>query len=612
MSTAQELGSPASPEVTTGSGTPNSPRRGSAPKRKKNKALRSIITTVIVLAVIAAIGFSIWYFLFREKAPESDIMAAPVSRGSIVSTVEGSGNAKAGENAAITLTAAGTIQEVFVGVGDQVMEGQPLYTAISPEAETQVANAQKAIDDQTAAIETLRKNVTTAQKALERAQEELADMRGRVSELTTTAPFAGKIIDAIDLEEGDELSAGEKLATLVNDKRMKLKLYYSYAYESSISSGQAVSVSIPALMISIDGVVEDIEKVSFVSQEGGIFFEVTIGLDNPGTLTEGMDASAVASSGGMEIYPYANGQLEYSGREDILTLQPGKVQRVGALRSYANVSAGETLLVQSAEAMDEQIEVLTDAVEFAQEGVTAAEQAVIDGEAHLTELQEALTKAQQGLDNFNAVSPISGTITSCTIGPGSEVPSGTTVITISDTTNMIVEITVDDRNIPFVTPGMQVELSDWNGNSYIGTVTSIDMTNSESGYSGMTTYPVTLTVENYSGTLLQGMWLDYSFVTSQSENCLTVPIQCVKNIVDTEGNPWTVVFIEAEERPENAIDFEPPEVSYGLPSYPTTDEGYWPIPVETGLNDRYNVEIVSGLNDGDIVFSAYMMTGAYG
>ena len=128
--------------------------------------------------------------------------------------------------------------------------------------------------------------------------------------------------------------------------------------------------------------------------------------------------------------------------------------------------------------------------------------------------------------------------------------------------------------------------------------------------SGMTSYPVTLEVDNYDGSLLAGMWLDYSFVTSQSENCVTVPIQSVKSISDAEGNPVTVVFLQAESRPENAVEVDLPEPEPGqTKQYPTESDGYYPVPVETGLSDRANVEITSGLNEGDIVFNGFMPAG---
>ena len=33
------------------------------------------------------------------------------------------------------------------------------------------------------------------------------------------------------------------------------------------------------------------------------------------------------------------------------------------------------------------------------------------------------------------------------------------------------------------------------------------------------------------------------------------------------------------------------------------DKGYYAVPVETGISDNYNVEIKSGLEEGDVVFT---------
>lgn len=85
---------------------------------------------------------------------------------------------------------------------------------------------------------------------------------------------------------------------------------------------------------------------------------------------------------------------------------------------------------------------------------------------------------------------------------------------------MLVTITVDDRNISFTRPGLRG--SGLDASTYQGVVTAIDMGKAESG-SGMTNYPVTLTVENYDGSLMDGAWLQYSFVTSESSDCILCP-----------------------------------------------------------------------------------------
>ena len=536
---------------------PPAPEKKLPAKKRNPRKTRNMIIALVVVAALAVGGVFLYQFLTKQQKVNSEIQTSPVSFGSIQSKVTGSGNAMAKESAAITLTAGGTVEEVFVTSGDVVTAGQPLYTISSKEA----------------------------QDKLDNLNAELKDLLEQANNLTVRAPFAGKLQDVKDFQPDQPVSTGQEIATLVNDKKLKLSLYFSYAYENEIYVGQSVQVSVPTVMKSYTGTVEKINKVSFISPEGAVHFEVVIVFDNPGTLTAEMDASAVlTASDGSAIYPYQNGKTEFYEIRTITAKAEGPVTGIGNLLNYANVSAGEPLLYLGSDTIDEKIRAK----------------------------QEEVNEAQKEFDNFNAVSPIDGTVTSCTLVPGAEVKSGDTVITISNTSNMVVEISVDDRNIAFVQPGLMVELKDWNENVFIGTVSSINMAKAESS-NGMTSYPVTLTVDNADGSLLAGMYLDYSFVTSQSDDCMMVPMQSVKYVSDAEGETYSVVFIHAEEKPENAVDLEIPETMPGeMPKYPSPEDGYYPVKVETGLSDNYNVEIKSGLNGDEEVFVNFLVEQAYG
>ena len=562
------------PEVTVPqsapAASPASPPGRPKPKFNKRKARQAAIAGAVVVA-LAAGGFLLYRFLTKQDSASSEIQTQAVQYGTIQSKVTGSGNAKAKESAAITLTAGGTVQEVFVSPGDTVTAGQPLYTIFSQEAQDQVTQAQTQVDN---------------------LNKEMSALLEDANNLTVRAPFAGKLINVKEFQPDQEVAKETAVATLVNDKKLKLSLYFSYAYENQIRTGQSVQVSIPTVMGTYTGTVEKINKVRFISPEGAVHFEAVLVFDNPGTLTAGMDASAtLTASDGSAIYPYENGKTEYYETREIVTKAAGPVVSQGNLMDYADVSAGEALLTLGSSTINENI---------------------MSKQKEIDEAQKKLADAQKGLADFNAVSPIDGSVTSCTLTPGAEVKSGDTVVTISNTTNMVVDITVDDRNIAFVQPGLTVELSDWNGNTFIGTVTAINMGAAES-QNGMTNYPVTLTVDNQDGSLLAGMYLDYSFVASQSDDCMMVPMQSVKNIPGEDGSTDSVVFIRADKRPENAVDLEIPEPEPGQPPmYPSPEDGFYPVKVETGLNDDYNVEIKSGLNGDEEVFVNYLVESAYG
>ena len=532
-------------------------------KRPVGKGRRKIIKRLIALGVAAVIfgggGFALYRFLTATDDTVGEIFPATAQIGTIQSKVSGQGSARAKEQAAITLTQSGTVQEVFVTGGQTVMAGDPLYTIHSQAAEDAVTDAQKKVDD---------------------LNKDMADLLEQANNLTVTAPFAGKLQDVMEFQPDQNVSSGTKVATLVNDRQLKLSLYFSYAYEGDIYVGQSVDVSVPAVMKSYAGRVEKINKVSFISPEGAVHFEVVIVFDNPGTLTEKMDASAVLTDGeGGEIYPYQNGQTQFYETRTIEAKASGPVVGQGNLLNYANVSAGEALLYLGSSTIDSDIRAKQDQIN------------------------------EEALSDFNAVAPIDGTVTSCNLTEGQEVKSGDTVVMISNNVTMLVTITVDDRNIAFIKPGSFVDLSDWNGNVYQGEVTSIDMAGAESGQ-GMTNYPVTLTVDNWDGSLMDGAYLQYSFVTSESEACVMVPTACVQYFSMKEtGERVSVVFVQMDQAPEELPDLEYPTFEPGQKrTFPTQEEGYYPVVVETGIADTQNVEIKSGVNDGDTVFLNYTLT----
>ena len=545
---AQEAVQPVAPE--TPAAPPKPPVKKPAGKGRQ-KMIKRVIALVVLLAIVLGAGFGMWYLVFREDTSVGAPLTDVAMLNTIQSVVQGYGNAVPKESAAITLNAAGTVQEVYVEVGQTVYAGDPLYTIYSEVAEN---------------------NLTLAQEEMDKLLEE-------ANNLTVRAPFAGKLMDVEEFQPDQEVSLGTKIATLVNDRKLKLSLYFSYAYENDIRAGQAVDVSIPAVMKTFTGRVEKVNRVSFVSPEGAVHFEAVIVFDNPGTLTAGMDASAVLTAGdGSEIYPYENGQTQFYETRDVLAKASGPVVGKGNLLNHANVGEGEELLYLGSSTIDEKIKTQ----------------------------QTKLEQAQESMNNFNAVAPINGQVLSCALVPGQDVKEGDTAITISNTTTMVVDIQVDSRNIGFIQAGMTMELTDDYGNPCMGTVTNVAM-QGEVG-SGTTTYPVKLEVDNSMGSIYNGSWLNYKLVTAESVDCVSVPNQCIKRVNDVDGNPHTVVFVKAGSKPENAVEVDPSSLGEGAATaerLPTADQGFWPVPVTTGLSDVYNCEITEGLEVDTVVFTGW-------
>ena len=459
------------------------PAAPTGPKKKRKGRGKTIAGILIVAAIAIALVVLVWYFVFREDGSKGEVMTDFVTRGSIQSMVEGSGTSKAKDSATVT-PGSGTILELFVQEGDQVTAGQQLYR----------------MDDTTA-----RDAVTEAQKSVDNCNKELQAVYDKIAELSITAPHAGNLREVADLKVGDTVKEGDTIATLVNDTKLRLSLYYSYAYEGDIKVGQTAQISIPAIMAPVTGKVEQINKVRFVSPEGATHFEVVLVLDNPGTLAEGMDASAgLTAADGTPIYPYQNGKLEYYESTKITAKATGPVERVSLL-NYGDVKAGQLLVQLGAKDTDEEIASKENALKAA---------------------QEKLEEATKELEKYNAVAPIDGTVLQCSLTEGQEVSSGQG-ITIADTSQMIIEIQVDERNARYIKAGMMVDINQY-GTPYVGIVESVSMT--ASGENGVASIPAVVTVDNYDGSMIPGTYAEYSFVASESEDCLTVPVQAVKYV----------------------------------------------------------------------------------
>ncbi len=521
-------------------------------KRKKKKIIKRIIAIIIVLAILGGIAFGMYTLFKPEAEAEKTIMPGFVYTGSIQSMVTGSGVTKPNDSTTIVLSASGTVQEVFVKDGDFVNAGDPLYVIDSTEALEAVEAAQKTVD-----------NYQTQMDAL---QESYAN-------LSVTVPYAGKLMDVAEFQPGDTVGSGTKLATLVDDSVMELTLYFSYAYEGSIYSGQAATITVPATMAQISGSVKEISYVDYVSPEGGRFFEVVLSVPNPGTLTEGTAASATLSAGdGSGIYPYGSGELKFNRKTDILTKVHGEVVSV-SLKNHLRVSAGKLLMQIDGKEIQEDIAAMQNT---------------------LNEAVEKLNEVKGRLDDFKAVAPMSGTVLSCSLYAGQEVSSGFTAISIADTSVMTVEAQIDEMNISYVKPGMMVDITQWgrNGQEYfMGTVSTVSMEGKFEN--GVSYFPATITVDNPTGTLMSGMYIDYSLLASQSDNCLLAPVQAVKY---TEQG--TCLFVKADTAPDNALD----ATALGI----EVPEGYYAVPVTVGLSDNTNAEIIEGVEDGAEVFVQYM------
>lgn len=550
---------------------------------------RRILPLALAAAVLAAGGFGAVRLLGGGGGGEQ-IVTDLVTRDTIQSTVKGSGAASARESVSLNPPVSATVLALHVKEGDQVEKGTVLYELDPAEAQKATEEAKKSLTEAEKGVTAAAERLQAAQKQLSETEEEYQKLLASKADLTVTAPFDGKLVEAASLLPDAEITAGQKIATLVSSNRLKLSLYYSYAYLDQLRVGQEAAVSIPAVMASVPGKISEINKVEFVTPEGSKCFEVVVALDNPGTLTEGMAASAGLTVGGQAVYPYQNGKLAYQETREVTAKVPGPL-KTSFLHNHAPVKKGQAILVLGPDELDKQLEEKRESVTSARESVDSARTAVESAQETLASARDKVKKALEQEADMAVKAPITGTVLTCLLEQGEKADAGQLGILLADTSVMRIDIQVDERNVSRVKTGMTCTITQTGlggeENTFEGTVESVSLTGKSEN--GVSFFPAVVKVDNGDGAMLNGMSIEYELVLAQSEDCLVVPAQAVQY---TEQG--SCLFVKADRRPDNAVD---------LGDGVEIPRGFYAVPVETGLSNSAQVEIKSGVEEGMEVFT---------
>lgn len=536
---------------------------------KLGKKGKRIIAAVLALAVLGTGSFA-FYQKFMKKEPVQ-IAVGTAFMGSISKSCRGVGTAVAKNSKDVSTSATGKVLHVYVKDGDVVQAGDPLFSI-----------------DTSAFTEQLQDKIDQ----LNERQQDINKIQENIDNLVVKAPFSGKII-GVTGQVGD--MASDKIGTMYDDSVMKLTLYYSHAYIDTIQVGQKVTVSIPQSMASVEGWVEEIHKINRITDQGTVLFEVDVKMNNPGTLTKDMDATAVVHTPDGDVMPAESGKLEYNQEQDVRPKTSGEIVQMNA-KDYYEFKEGQTLCVIKDDSLNTQL-------------VSAREA--------YNNIKKDYDKLMEEKQNYEAFAPISGTVTSVQITEGEELTgSGQVAISISDLTEMVMDINIDEININDVQVGMQAILStasdDYYGNGGMGgpmmdpmmggsmeedpaqemaagpmtgTVTSISMQGKAEN--GVTTFPGTISIDNPQGLRGVNMNLNYTIIISQKDNVLLIPVAGAVNT--NEG--W-VAYVREEMLDGREVVNLPPEQQ---------QEGFVPVAIEVGESDGTNIEIISGLNEGEEV-----------
>ena len=593
--------SAAAAEGSTGGEPPKRNKYADKMNRKKSRLSKNIRIGigVAVIAILIAAGIFLVFKTRDAGTEEAANTTAVATRGMLETYIEGSGITAAKKREELGRDLKGTVTEVLVEVGDEVKAGDELLVVNPTETREELQTAQNELVDAQRAVNEAQAEVTRAQGVLNTAQNQLG-------KLNITAPFTGKIIPATDSEGnsttyrvGQQVSEGEVIGYMVDDSTMKLSLYFSSAYINDIQPGQSATVSIPAAMSEVTGSVSSVEKTERVTTEGVKVFRVVISVDNAGTLTKGMSATATVSAGNAgTVYPAGSGTLEYNREEAVTAQVGGEITAVNGIDYYSYSSGATIMRLSSDTAQDE--------VRNAQNGVTTARNSVTSAQRQVSEKQARITELRKLIEDSRVKSPIDGVVVSLNVVEDQEVTGADALVVVADLNDIVVNADVMSTDVGAVQEGqpavMNMYTYDGSQLTLTGMVDSVALepTQGESGGQGsMPTFRAVISIDPIEGqSIYSGMMVDYQITTASSMDCLTVPSRAIVNtengtavfakpLVDENGQE--IPFEETLPIPEGTEDI-PPEYSL--------------VPVEIGISDSTNTEILWGIEEGTTVYLA--------
>ena len=496
---------------------------------KKHK----IISTITAVILIVAIGVS----SCGSKKPQNTTATteSQVKRMTIVETITGSSVVEANAEYSVTPLVSGEILSANFEEGDIVEKDQILYEIDSSDT----ANSIKSSD-----------------LSIQRAENTSNEAYEAIEDLTVKSTLSGTVSD-VYVSVGDEINSGAKIAEVVNNATMKVRVPFNATDAQNIHTGEVASVTLVKTGTVLSGRVISVSTGSETTIGSMRVSYVTIEVSNPGAVSAGDKVTAMVG----EYACNDVGAFEAVQTKTITAKVSGTISRVGVVKGD-NVKNGTTLATITSESVETQVR-----------------------NAGLS-LQEAYLqrdKLYDQLDNYTIKAPISGTVVRKNKKVGDTIENGASVseplVVIYDMSSLCFELDVDELDIKKMSVGQEVTITAdaVEGRKYKGVVENVSI-NGTIGTNGITTYPIKVRIEDFDDSLLPGMNIEAEIIISQSENALVVPVNAV--------NRGNTVYLKGNKESED--DRAP--------------EGYKTVQVETGITNDVFVEILSGLSEGDTVY----------
>lgn len=560
---------------------------------KRHKILSGFLLLVIIIALILLIQGG-----KKKSADRANFNEVTATRQDISSTVTGSAVVEPNAEYSIVPLVTGEILDAPFEEGDIVEKGQTMYNIDSSTVQTSLSSAnlaiQKAQQNYNDALnshnsQTLKISKESADVSLQKAQQSYQDILDNFNDLYIRSSIAGRVSE-VYVKNGDTVNVGTKIADVVNDSYMEIRIPFNEADATAITPGMDASLTLVGTGTQLGGTVTAVSNAGESTNGYMRVRYVTIQAVNPGALSSGDSATAMIN--GMAC-------------NDVGTFSPldsvSITAKVGGTISSVDIDAGDQVLENSIVAVIESDNLdsqLSTAQLSVREAQLSQERArlqqmddsstsnVLNAKLSLDDAVLARDKVLTQLEDYTITAPIAGTVVTKNKKTGEKIEMGTAasdsnvLAVIYDMSSLCFQLDVDELDVKKITVGQTVEVTAdaVEGHTYTGTVENVSV-NGTVGTNGVTTYPVKVRLQDVDDNILPGMNIDATITVEKAENVIVIPATAV--------NRGDTVYVKGDKTEEG--DNAP--------------EGYKTVDVTLGLQNESFVEVKSGLNEGDVVYA---------
>ena len=471
-------------------------------QKTKTFILTHKIISIIIIIVIVVCAY---FFIFKKNTSgETQYITQTVSKGSIITTVAGTGQIGASNTITLNPKTSGTINYVGVSVGQSVKKGTLIASVDSSDAKMALVNAQIALDNLTKGPDAL----TLLQK-----QNGLAD--SYVNGWNTVSSYINDMTVIINSINTIYSTGGY----LSYENTMKL----STAGKNEITAGQS---GYYAAKDSIDKLTQLYKSLTSSSSQQQIS-----DLINQAYTSSLVVSSAVKST--QTAFNFAVNELNYgSDTANITTNRTNINSWLSSSNGYINS------LLSATNAIKENTQSLQD---------TATSVTPLDVQA----AQLALQSKQDAYNGCFIYAPFDGVIATLTAQVGQ--PSGSSIGTII-TQQELATVSLNEIDIAKIKLGQKATLTfaAVDGLSITGHVAEIDSVGAVS--QGVVSYNIQISLDVNDARVKPGMSVSATIITDSAQDVIVVPSSAIKtqngaSYVQTFSSPLSPAVAGAQGSP---------------------------------------------------------------